>query len=146
MATGDSGIGKGGKQKLAVVVDTDVASFFFKNDTRKTLYESHLDGQFLFLSFMTLAELRLWSVSGNWGAKRKSQLESYLKRFSIVHSRVEICEAWAEIIDDGKRNGKIIATSDAWVAATALFLNIPLVTHNQSDFQGVKGLTIISES
>ncbi len=131
---------------MAVVIDTDVTSFFFKNDTRKFLYESHLDGQFLFLSFMTLAELRLWSVSANWGVKRKTLFENYLKRFSIVQSRPEICEIWAEIIDDGKRNGKIIATSDAWVAATALFLNIPLVSHNQSDFQGVKGLTIISES
>ena len=130
---------------MAIVVDTDVTSFFFKNDTRKTLYETHLDGQFLFLSFMTLAELRLWAVSANWGTKRKTQLENYLKRFSIVQSRPEICELWAEIMDDGKRNGKIIATSDAWVAATAIFLNIPLVTHNQSDFQGVKGLTIITE-
>lgn len=107
---------------MTVVVDTDVTSFFFKNDTRKTLYEPHLDGQFLFLSFMTLAELRLWSVSANWGAKRKAQMANYLKRFSIVNSRPEICEIWAEIMDDGKRNGKIIATSDAWVAATTLSL------------------------
>lgn len=130
---------------MAIVIDTDVASFFFKNDTRKTLYEPHHDGQFLFLSFMTLAELKLWSVSGNWGAKRKNQLENYLKRFSVVQTRPEICEIWAEIINDGKRKGKIIATSDAWVAAVAVFLNIPLVTHNSTDFQGVKGLTIISE-
>jgi tRNA(fMet)-specific endonuclease VapC len=130
---------------LAVVVDTDVTSFFFKNDTRKMLYEPHLDGQFLFLSFMTLAELRLWAVSANWGAKRKSQLENYLKRFSIVQTKPEICEIWAEIMDDGRRKGKVIATSDAWVATVALFLNIPLVTHNSSDFQGVQGLTIITE-
>ena len=94
---------------------------------------------------MTLAELRLWAISANWGAKRKNQLENYLKRFSIVQTKPEICEIWAEIIDAGKRSGKVIATSDAWVAAVALFLNIPLVTHNLSDFQGVKGLTIISE-
>jgi tRNA(fMet)-specific endonuclease VapC len=131
---------------LAIVVDTDVTSFFFKGDTRKTFYEPHLDGQFLFLSFMTLAELRLWSVSGNWGVKRKNQLESYLKRFSIVHSRSEICQIWAEIIDEGKRKGKITATSDAWIAATAIFLNIPLVTNNKSDFQDVNGLIVISES
>ncbi len=131
---------------MAILVDTDVTSFFFKNDTRKALYEKHLDGQFLFLSFMTLAELELWSVSADWGTKRKLLLENYLKRFSIAHSRLEICEIWSEIMDDGKRRGRIIATSDAWIAATALFLNIPLVTHNQSDFQGVRGLTTISEN
>ena len=93
-----------------------------------------------------VAELQLWSVSANWGIKRKKQLENYLKRFSIVYSRLEICEIWAEIMDDGKRNGKVIATSDAWVAATAIFLNIPLATNNKSDFQGVNGLTIISKN
>lgn len=130
---------------MAIVVDTDVTSFLFKNDTRKDLYEKHLDGQFLFLSFMTLAELRLWAVSANWGVKRRNQLESYLKRFSIVQTKPEICEIWAEIMNDGKQKGKIIATSDAWVAAVALFLNIPLVTHNSADFQGVQGLTVITE-
>jgi tRNA(fMet)-specific endonuclease VapC len=131
---------------LAVVVDTDVTSFFFKGDTRKALYEKHLNGQFLFLSFMTLAELNLWAFSANWGAMKTTSLKNHVKRFSIVHSNQEICEIWAEIIDEGKRNGKVIATSDAWVAATALFLNIPLITHNQSDFQGISSLIIISES
>jgi predicted nucleic acid-binding protein len=43
---------------MAVVVDTDVISFLYKGDTRGALYKPHLDGQFMFISFMTLAELR----------------------------------------------------------------------------------------
>ena len=44
------------------VVDTDVVSFFFKGDTRAALYRPHLVGQFLLISFMTVAELDRWSL------------------------------------------------------------------------------------
>ncbi len=37
-----------------------------------------------------------------------------------------------------------IQTGDAWMAATALVLAVPLVTHNPSDYEGVDGLTVIS--
>jgi len=37
-------------------------------------------------------------------------------------------------------------TGDAWVAATALSYDVPLVTNNAADFAGVSGLTVISES
>ena len=36
--------------------------------------------------------------------------------------------------------------ADAWIAATALHLDVPLVTHNKNDFLGVDGLTLITES
>ena len=38
------------------------------------------------------------------------------------------------------------APADAWIAATALHLGVPLITHNKNDYLGVDGLTIISES
>jgi len=47
---------------------------------------------------------------------------------------------------DARRSGRPIATADAWNAATALLLGLPLVTHNRSHFAHVAGLTIISEA
>lgn len=38
------------------------------------------------------------------------------------------------------------AAGDAWIAATALLLDVPLITHNGAHFTGIDGLTIISES
>lgn len=130
---------------MAVIVDTDIVSFIFKSDTRKELYDPHLAGQFMFISFMTLGELHKWALAWNWGATKNRLLDEYLRRYSIIHSTSDVCRLWAEITDSGRRNGKTIAVADAWIAATALFLNIPLVTHNGSDFQDVKGLSIISE-
>ena len=38
------------------------------------------------------------------------------------------------------------AKADAWIAAVALALSLPLVTHNPNDYAGVTGLQIISEA
>lgn len=46
---------------------------------------------------------------------------------------------------ESKRNGLNVSISDAWIAATAISLQIPLVTNNEKDFQKINGLTIISE-
>lgn len=45
-----------------VVLDTDVVSFLFKEDTRARLYLRYLRGQDRFISFMTLAELDYWAA------------------------------------------------------------------------------------
>lgn len=131
---------------MAVVVDTDVVSFVFKNNSYSAKYKSHLDGEFMYLSFMSLAELRKWALISNWGARKNANFEIHLRRYSIVHSTSQLCQLWAEISDAGKRSGINIAVGDAWIAAAALFFDVPLVTHNRKHFQNVPGLTVISES
>jgi predicted nucleic acid-binding protein len=38
-----------------------------------------------------------------------------------------------------------ITSHDAWVAATALYLDLPLVTHNAAHYRDVPGLRLITE-
>ena len=54
----------------AVVLDTDVVSFLFKNDTRAGGYLRHLRDRRWLISFMTEAELEQWALLSNWHAKR----------------------------------------------------------------------------
>jgi predicted nucleic acid-binding protein len=46
---------------------------------------------------------------------------------------------------DAKKNGRRIEVADAWISATARWLNVPLVTHNPSDYSGSSGLQLVSE-
>jgi predicted nucleic acid-binding protein len=127
------------------VIDTDVLSFLFRSDTRAAAYAPHLFGQVLTISFQTRAEMLRGAVSANWGERRRHQLEQWLRRYAIVHSSDDLCLYWAEAIDSARRGGRPIAPADAWIAATALYLDVPLVTHNAGDYAGVAGLTVISE-
>lgn len=129
-----------------VVVDTDVVSFIFKGDTRGDLYRPHLHGQIAVIAAQTRAELELWTLGRNWGARRKEQLREELRKYVLVPFSEAVCLHWAQVVDGARRRGRPIGTSDAWIAATALTYSAPLVTHNKEDFAGVPGLILISET
>lgn len=130
----------------AVVIDTDVVSFRFKRDSRAALFQKHLLGRDWIISFMTLAELDHWALKRRWGSDRRACLERLLVSYAVQYADRLLCQLWAQVTDQAGRNGLRIEVADAWIAATALSLNAPLVTHNPTDYAGVSGLTIISES
>ncbi len=131
---------------MAVIVDTDVASYLLKEDSRATLYRPHLFGLPKIISFMTLAELRRWEMQNNWGERRVKKAREFLDEFSVIFADEKLCEIWAEIKSGAHKKGRPIDTADAWVASVALLFDIPLVTHNRRHFEAVENLQIISES
>jgi tRNA(fMet)-specific endonuclease VapC len=128
------------------VIDTDVWSYLYKGRDEAKLYEPHLFGNVLVISFQTQAELLRGALNANWGARRRQHLESRLNKYVVEPSSYALSLRWAEAMDSARRNGRPIAAADSWVAATALHLDVPLITHNRNHFIGVTGLTIISES
>jgi tRNA(fMet)-specific endonuclease VapC len=129
----------------AALVDTDVLSFLFKGDTRAAKYRAHLTGTLLVVSFMSIAELERWALQRNWGEVRRASMEERLRQFVLPPVDRELCLKWAEVTDAARRSGFSVTCADAWIAATALTYNIPLITHNASDFRGIEHLTIVSE-
>ena len=129
-----------------VIVDTDVMSYVFKDDTRAALYEPHLAGRDWIISFVTLAEMHRWAIASNWGTAKRRKLEEYLSTVVVFHSDDELCHRWAVITDEGKRRGRQIQAADAWIAATAILHDVPLITHNRRDFDSISGLKVISEA
>ena len=127
------------------VIDTDVWSYLYKRREEAKLYQPHLFGNILVISFQTQAELLRWVVSANWGERRREHLESRLQNYIVEHSSDAMSSRWAGAMDSARRNGRPISAADAWIAATALHLGVPLITHNKNHFIGVAGLTIIAE-
>ena len=127
-----------------LAVDTDVVSFLFKNHSIAQLYDSDLDGHTLVLSFMTVAELDRWAIQHQWGEARRNWLNRYLSPFVILPFDRALCTKWAEVTVAAQARGYRIECADAWIAATALLYELPLVTHNGSDYRGVPGLNVIS--
>jgi predicted nucleic acid-binding protein len=129
-----------------LLVDTDVISFRFRQDTRSTLYRPHLEGRVLAVSFVTVAELEQWARTRNWGPARQAELAAHITDFTLLHSNRDLCRWWAAVSVEARRAGRPIQASDAWIAATALLYDMPLVTHNPHDFAGVAGLEVITET
>jgi len=129
-----------------IVVDADVVSFLFKNDSRAQSYLPHLYDRQWLISFMTEAELEQWALLSNWHAKRIDWLRIFLARFAIVPSSHDLALKWAEVMVAGRRAGRRLETADAWIAATAVLYDAPLITQNASDYSGVPGLKVITEA
>jgi tRNA(fMet)-specific endonuclease VapC len=127
------------------VLDTDVVSFLFKQDTRARLYIERLRDRQVLISFMTEAELEQWVLLSNWGTQRIEWLRLYLGRFVVVPSSGDLSKKWAEVMVAARRNGRRIETADAWVAATALLYDAVLLTHNTADYRGVPELRLTEQ-
>jgi tRNA(fMet)-specific endonuclease VapC len=129
-----------------VVVDTDVVSFIFKNHPFGSRYDPEVAGRITLISFMTVAEIERWTLQHKWGNKRIQLLRTFLQRFTVVPSSPDLCRKWAEVMVSAQAVGRRIESADAWIAATALLHEAPLVTHNQNDYLGVAGLSVITHT
>lgn len=125
-----------------IVVDTDIVSYVFKDDTRFAKIRELIERQGGAISFMTLAETDRWALGKSWSMARMELFATYLSRYDVVWPNRRICQAWASIKEVGRVRGKTIDHSDAWIAATALILECPLLTNNTRHFEAIEGLEI----
>src|SRR5579883_3219718 len=129
---------------LRCLVDTDVLSYIVRGDTRAESYRAFLAGKGIGVSFQTVAELRRWGRTHRWGSARWQQLQHLLDRITVYLVDDALIDAWAYITAMRDRQGRPIATGDAWIAATAWLQGLPLVTHNRRHFADIEGLDIVS--
>jgi tRNA(fMet)-specific endonuclease VapC len=127
----------------AAIVDTDVVSMLFKGDTRVTAFRPHIKGRLLGISFMTLAELERWPPERNWGQPRRAELAQHLTRYVVLPVSRELCGKWAEVSYSANKKGRPIQTADAWIAASALYYQVPPITNNRADYLAVDGLVLL---
>lgn len=132
--------------KTTVQADTNILSYIFNNHSYQTLYEPYLRGNTVLISSQTVAEMRFGALRRNWGATRMAALEAFFTRYTTVYPNDMICSLWARVRADAEVQGKHVSIDDAWIAATALAMGVPLVTHNKQDFDFIQGLTVVSEA
>jgi predicted nucleic acid-binding protein len=129
-----------------VVADTDAVSFVLKQDpVRGPRYARHFAGRNVVLPFSVVAELRLWAEVRNWGARRQAALAYTLRGCLIHYPDDRTCTLWASLVAAVRRGGRQITANDAWIAATAIHLGVPLVTHNAGHYRGVPDLQVVTE-
>ena len=128
------------------VADTDVVSYVFKNHPFGSRYDPELAGRITLISFMTVAEIERWVLQYRWGKQRIQLLRTFLERFTVLPSSPDLCRKWAEVMVTAQAAGRRIESADAWITATALLHDAPLLTNNRNDYLGVAGLTLVAHA
>ncbi len=108
-------------------------------------YKRHLAGKIVGIVFVTVAEMHYGAEKNSWGEKRRLQLEEHLKNFVVLPYNNEIAKVYARVVVERERAGRSISWPDAWIAATALWHRILLVSHD-GDFVGISGLELVREN
>ena len=98
------------------------------------------------LSFQTVAELLQGAYQRGWGEPRLEQLRREMRRYAVTPFHLQMAEQFAQLRAHRRSVGREIDTADAWIAATALWLQCPVVTHNRRDFSDIPDLAVISEA
>ena len=127
-----------------IIADTNVVSYLMKGTELGQRYKRHLAGKIVGIVFVTVAEMHYGAEKNGWGEKRRLQLEEHLKNFVVLPYNNEIAKVYARIVVERERIGRRIDWPDAWIAATALWHRIPLVSHD-GDFADIIGLDLIRE-
>jgi predicted nucleic acid-binding protein len=111
-----------------------------KPEVRVLEWMEAADETLLYLSVLTVGEIRK-GLAGLTQGKRRTRLETWLEvelqaRFSgrIVPIDAAIADRWGLLAAEGKRKGKALSIIDGLLAATALHLNLTVVSRNARDF------------
>ena len=127
-------------------MDTDVySSRLVPDSTLARRYEPLLVGRAEFLSFQTVAEVRYGALLRGWGDARLDRMEAELGRIEIVYPGPDLVRTYAELRVTCQRAGHALSQrehdADRWIAATAIRLGIPLLSHD-GVFENTPGLVL----
>ena len=113
---------------LDFVVDTDVWSFLFSNDSRAERYRDALDGRRIGVSAQTVAELMRGARAASWSKSRINQMLLALQRFRVLALGGDTALLWAEVRHERDQLSMPITAQDAWIAATAWLSGTTMAT------------------
>ncbi|CCG01591.1 type II toxin-antitoxin system VapC family toxin [Blastococcus saxobsidens] len=96
------------------------------------------------VSVVTIAELRLGVLAAPDGATRARRLETLTLADDLEPLPIDrsVAAAWAGLRLTLRDTGRRMPLNDSWIAATALALDLPVVTQD-ADYDGVPGLQVI---
>ena len=127
----------------SIVVDTTVVSYIHRREPIARPYMNRMIGHRAVTSFQTYEEILFGVQVSSWGSRRIDELIRYVdETYDMVGYDLELVKACAHLRADSRRRGRELKTADAWIAATAVLLNCPVLSHDR-DFSGLPDLQVV---
>jgi len=79
---------------------------------------------------MTLAAIEDGVRRRSWGERRQNDMREFIaQHFSTIDPTLETSLTWGKIVAEAEMSGRHLNDADGWVAATALYHNMTLMTN-----------------
>lgn len=120
----------------------DTSVFIAREASRPIHVEAMPDR--LAVSVITIGELRAGVLAATEAAIRDRRLDTLTAALSLepIPIDVEVANAWARLRLALRDAGLRMPVNDSWIAATAMALDVPIVTQDD-DFPGLAELDVV---
>ncbi len=138
-------------RRPGVVVDTMVVSWLLDDRPNQLAdrYRLIIGSEPVVLAFQTVMELRFGALQAGWGELRRRRLDRRISEFSVVQPDDEMITACAKLRlrcrQAGHALGEKVHDGDRWIAATAIRLDLTLISHD-GIFLDAPGLRVITDT
>jgi len=118
-------------------------SLFIARESGRPLAQIELPDE-LAISVITLGELRAGVLTAADGATRAVRLATLTEALTVDVVEIDqaVAEMWARLRVMLRNGGFRMPVNDSWIAATAMALQVPVVTQDD-DYVEVSGLSVI---
>lgn len=129
---------------IKYMVDTNILGYFARNSSaalQKRMLTA-LKKQEIAISAITRAEIRFGLALLEVDDKRRRTIDLMLNEIPVLPWTLEAADRYGDIAAHLQQTGQPIGQMDTQIAAHALALGLPLVTHNTRHFKRVAGLKL----
>ena len=124
---------------MKVMLDTDTCIYARK---RAAGFAPKLPLQDCGISIIVLGELESGVARSSRVAENRASLRDLLATVQVIDLDAEVARRYGRLWAHLRSIGRPIGPNDLWIAAHALARDVPLVTHNLSEFRRVPDLSV----
>jgi predicted nucleic acid-binding protein len=127
---------------MSYLMDTDWAIHVLDGQARATATMVRLAGQRVRIGWVTLAEVYEGAFRSSNPGAFLAIFRGFLTSYEVIRLSDAIAERFGELRAFLRRRGELISDFDIVIAATALHLDLTLLTFNQRHYQRIPDLKL----
>jgi len=126
------------------LLDTNICIYITKHQPEivRQHFEKHLPDGNIFISVITLGELRFGAEKSQWKDKAFKVIDELTSIIPVIDLDEKTADHYAQIRKELAVQGQMIGNNDLWLAAHARANNWIMVTNNEKEFLRVDGLRV----
>lgn len=128
---------------MDILLDTDICIYLIREQPQAIVnrFREYAVGD-IGISAITLAELEYGVSKSGKPARNKQALDQFTSALVVVDFDRSATVAYGKVRTALEKKGQMIGGMVLLIAAHALSLNVPLITHNVREFTRVPGLRV----
>jgi tRNA(fMet)-specific endonuclease VapC len=127
---------------MAYLIDTDIIIYSLKGDPRVHSWMEKNQNIHKSISMITFGELLYGARKSKYPEKNIATTNRIAELFPMIEVNKGIIEVFGMIKAKLEQEGTRIADMDLLIAATAIYMDLTLVTNNTSHFSRINDLTL----